>query len=100
MKEHMKGDLLDTGIAFVFGLMFIGILLGAGAIAITSMQPSATGAGGGLGPNMTASVFNNGSSSLVNFSTQLPTVGTIAGVGLIIMVLFIAVGAYVFGKKE
>ncbi len=97
MKEHMKGDLLDTGISFVFGLLFIGILIGVGAIALTSMQPASTG---GLNSNMTASVFNNGSTSLVNYSTQLPTVGTIAGVGLIIMVLFVAVGAYVFGKKE
>ncbi len=91
MENHMKGNLLETGVNFAFALVFIGIMLGAGAIALSSFASGQTGAA--------ASTINNASSGLVNLSTQLPTVGTIAGVGLIILVLFVAVGSYVFGKK-
>jgi hypothetical protein len=80
---------------FVFG----GILLGAGALALAGMTPSATGAGGGVGPNATASIFGNSSSSLVTFSQQLPTIGVIGGISLLIMVLFIGFGAFLMRKK-
>jgi hypothetical protein len=91
MKTY-KGNLLDTGVNFAFALVFIGILLGAGAIALASFASGQTGSA--------ASTIGNASSGLVNLSTQLPTVGTIAGVGLIILVLFTAIGSYVFGNKQ
>ena len=65
MKTY-KGGLLDTGVNFAFALVFIGILLGAGAIALASFASGQTGAA--------ASTINNASSGLVNLSTQLPTV--------------------------
>jgi hypothetical protein len=91
MKGHMRGNLLETGVNFAFALVFIGILLGAGAIALSSFATGQTG--------NALNAINNASSGLVNLSVQLPTVGTIAGVGLIILVLFVAIGGYVFGKK-
>lgn len=89
--ENYKGNLLDTGVNFAFALVFIGILLGAGAIALSSFATGQTGT--------SLSVINNASSGLVNLSTQLPVVGTIAGVGLIILVLFVAIGTYVFKQS-
>ena len=91
MKTY-KGDLLNTGVNFAFAIVFIGILLGAGAIALASFATGQTG--------NALYTINNASAGLVNLSTQLPTVGTIAGVGLIILVLFTAIGAYVFGQNK
>ena len=89
---NYKGNLLDTGVNFAFALVFIGILLGAGAIALSSFANGQTGT--------TLNTINNATVGLANLSAQLPTVGTIAGVGLIILVLFIAIGGYVMGKQE
>lgn len=94
MKTY-KGDLLSNGVNVVFGLIFIGILLGAGAVALAAMTPAAA-TNGVAAYNQTAFVIGNGSSGVLNLSTQLPTVGTIAGVGLILMVLFVALGYFAF----
>jgi hypothetical protein len=67
----MKGNLLDTGVNFAFALVFIGILLGAGAIALSSFQASTTGTA--------ANTIANSSIGLANLSAQMPVVGTIAG---------------------
>ena len=88
---NYKGSLLDTGINFAFALVFIGIMLGAGAIALTSFSTGLTGTA--------ANTVANASIGIGNLSAQLPTVGTIAGVGLIILVLFVAIGGYVMGRK-
>jgi hypothetical protein len=96
MDGHRKG-LLNTAAPLILGFVFIGVLLGAGAIALAGMQtglPTTT-----LTQNYTIAAIGNSSSSLVNLGLQMPTVGTIAGVALIIMVLFIAIGTYVFGRK-
>jgi hypothetical protein len=86
-----KGDLLDTGVNFAFGLVFIGILAGAGGVALASFGTGLTGTA--------ASIVANSSLGLANMAAQLPTVGTIAGVGLIILVLFTAIGVYIM-KRE
>jgi hypothetical protein len=91
MKGNMKGGLLETGVNFAFALVFIGIMLGAGAIALSSFATGQTG--------NAAAAIGNASQGLLNLSVQMPTVGTIAGVGLIILVLFVAIGGYVFGRK-
>lgn len=87
-----KGNLLETGVNFAFALVFIGIMLGAGAIALGAFATGQTG--NALG------AINNASAGIVNLSAQMPTVGTIAGVGLIILVLFVAIGAYVMGRPQ
>jgi len=90
MKNY-KGNLLENGVNFAFALVFIGILLGAGAIALAAFSVGQTGT--------SLAVITNASNGVANLSAQLPTVGTIAGVGLIIVVLFTAIGAYVMGRK-
>jgi LPXTG-motif cell wall-anchored protein len=95
--EGYKRGLLNTAIPAIAAFIFIGIVLGAGAIALSGMQtglPTAT-----LVQNYTIASMGNSSNGLVNFGLQLPTTGTIVGVSLIIMVLFVAIGAYVFGRK-
>ena len=64
MKGHMKGNLLDTGVNFAFALVFIGILLGAGAIALSAFASGQTGTA--------ANTIANGSVGLANLSAQLP----------------------------
>ena len=64
MKGHMKGNLLDTGVNFAFALVFIGILLGAGAIALASFGTGLTGTA--------ANTVANASIGLGNLSAQLP----------------------------
>ncbi len=91
MRKY-RGNLLETGVNFAFALVFIGILLGAGAIALASFAQGQSGAALG--------VINNASGGMLNLGQQLPTVGTIAGVGLIILVLFVAIGGYVFGMNR
>ena len=104
--KHVKGDLMENGIAFAAAILFIGILLGAGAIALGSFQSTYQGTLDSnsskwtYGQASAVGVMGNGSSGVVNISTQMPTVGTIAGVGLIIMVLFGAIGVYVFGRMQ
>jgi hypothetical protein len=97
--KFYKGDLLDTGVNFAFGLVFIGILAGAGGVALTSFGTGVTYASGTAAQNQTVAMINNATLGLANMSAQLPTVGTIAGVGLIILVLFTAIGVYIM-KRE
>ena len=82
---------MDTGMEFGFGIVFVGILLGAGGVALAAFAVGQTGTAAG--------VIYNATNGLANFSAQLPTVGTIAGVGLILLVLFSAIGVYVLGRK-
>ena len=89
MKTY-KGDLMSTGVNFAFALVFIGILLGAGAIALAAFATGQTGTA--------LATITNASNGIANLSGQIPTVGTIAGVGLIIVVLFAAIGTY-YGTK-
>ena len=82
----------DLVMLFVFG----GILLGAGALALAGMTPVVTS---GLFSNHTQSAFGNTSGGLVSFSQQLPTVGVIGGIALLVLVLFIGFGAFLGAKK-
>jgi ABC-type antimicrobial peptide transport system permease subunit len=104
--KTVRGDLMEMGVQFAAAIMFIGILLGAGAIALGSFTSTYEGTLDANHSKWTGtesgavSTMGNSSSGLVNISTQMPTVGTIAGVGLIIAVLFGAIGVYVFGKMQ
>ena len=97
MKYYKGATLLDNGVQFVFALVFVGILLGVGAVALNSMN-SYNGVGG-VPATQASGVFNTSMTGIGNLSGQLPTVGTIAGVGLIILVLFVAIGGYIMAKK-
>jgi hypothetical protein len=86
-----KGQLLTRGTELVMFFVFVGILAGAGALALSSFGSGQTGTA--------ASTINNASSGLVQFSTQLPTIGIIGGIALLILVLFIGFGAFLGGRK-
>ena len=91
MKNY-KGDLLGAGVDLVYAFIFIGILLGAGVVALASFGTTQTGSA--------LAAINNATVGLVNVSLQMPTVGTIGGIGLIIIVLFTALGGtYMYMKK-
>ncbi len=98
MRKY-RGDLLEKGVNFAFALVFIGILLGAGAIALTAMVPSPA-TNGTEAWNNSIGIASYATNSTLNLAQQTPTIGTIAGVGLIILVLFTAIGAYVFGLRS
>jgi len=94
-----KGQLMFRGQELIMLFVFGGILLGAGALAMAGMTPSPTGMGGGVGPNATASIFGNSSGGLVSFSQQLPTVGVIGGIALLILMLFVGFSAFIGGRR-
>ena len=97
--RNYKGGLLDSGMEFGFGIVFIGILLGAGAIALAAFSTSQVQAQGSVQQNQAVGMIYNATTGVGNFSAQMPTVGTIAGVGLILIVLFSAIGVYVLGRQ-
>jgi len=70
--------------AVVFALVIAGMLLGAGALALSQFSTGQTGA--------TASAIGNATNGLSNLAAQLPTVGTIIGVAIIIFVVVSAFG--------
>jgi hypothetical protein len=82
---------MDTGIQFALGIVFIGIVLGVGLLTLTSFASGQSGSA--------LYGINNATLSLTNISTQLPTVGTIMGVSLILIVLFAALGFLVMRKE-
>jgi len=86
-----KGQLLARGTELVMFFVFVGILAGAGALALSSFGTGQTGTA--------LATIGNASSGLVQFSTQLPTIGIIGGIALLILVLFIGFGAFMGGKR-
>ena len=81
--EYRKG-FINQGISFVLGLVVIGIVLGAGLLALGGFATGQSGA--------TLNALNNATSGLTNISTQMPTIGILSGVALLLIVLFAAVG--------
>ena len=93
--KYYKGALLEDGAMGVLGLVFIGMFTGAGVVAMSAFQSgyaNTTAAWGAIG---------NGTQSMLNLSLQLPTIGTIVAIGLMITVLIGALlGAYAFFTKR
>ena len=87
----MKGQVLDTGVNFVMAIVFIAILGGVGLITLAAFSSSTTDTNAKAG-------IANGTSSLSNLMVQMPTVGTIMGVGIILLVVFVAFG-YFMNKR-
>jgi hypothetical protein len=73
----------------VMMLVMIGLILGAGVLALSQFSTS-------LGAGNAQNAVNNATSGVLNLSQQLPTVGTIIGVSLIIVVVL---GAFAFGRS-
>ncbi len=106
MKNY-KGSLIEDGAMGVLGLVFIGMFTGAGIVALAQFS---TGYQSTLSSNSSLWTFSqqgavnalgNGTQSILNFSIQLPTIGTIVAIGLMITVLVGALlGAYAFFAKR
>lgn len=62
--KFYKGNLLENGVNFAFALVFVGILLGAGAIALAAFASGQTGT--------SLAVITNASNGVANLSAQLP----------------------------
>lgn len=89
-----KGQAITFGSApqIILLLVVTVLIVAAGAVGLTSFKGSQTT--GGYAANIT----DQGLSGLNNFSIQIPTVGTMLGVGLILAVV-IGVFAY-FARKQ
>ena len=82
---------MQTGIQYAIAIVFIAITVGVGLITLASFATGQTG--------NTLNALNNGTQALTNLSIQLPVVGTIMGVALILLVLFGAIG-YLVMKNQ
>jgi hypothetical protein len=80
-------------ISWVYGLVVIGFLVGAGLLALGTFQGAMTPLSAEA--NATGDVIG----AIGNFSTQLGTVGTMIGIALLIAVVFGAL-AYVAIRRE
>lgn len=77
----------------ILTLVVVALVTAAGAVGLNSFQTSQTT--NGYAYNITG----QGLASLHNFSLQMPTIGTMVGVGLILAVV-IGVFAYFSGKNQ
>ena len=86
-------ELLD----FVVILALVVLVAGAVAIALDSFQDSLTTPSNTstLGENQTHQIVDDGLSSLGNTASQLPTIGTIIGVAVLIGIV---IGAFRFAR--
>jgi hypothetical protein len=91
MKTY-KG-FINEGIEGALGILVIAILFGVGGITMASFDSAAgTVTGSGALENGTlARIIHNGTNGILNGSLQIPTVGTLIGVGLMLMALFMAI---------
>ena len=90
MQNCKKGQLMNMAVEFIVVLGFAALLGGAFAIALAGFGSSTT--------NTTAlAIIANGSAGILNMSVQLPVVGTVGGVSLIIAVIVGALFASVGG---
>ena len=80
-------------IGWVYGIIVIGFLVGAGLLALGAFQSAMTASSAEA--NATGDVIT----AIGNFATQLGTVGTMLGIALLIAVVFGAL-AYVAIKRE
>jgi hypothetical protein len=91
MKKKAQAISFGNAPTLILLLVVIALITAAGAVGLTSFQSSQTANG------YSANISGFGLSALNNFSLQLPTTGTMLGVGLILVVV-IGVFAY-FAKR-
>jgi hypothetical protein len=78
----------------LLALVLIAFIIGAGVIGMAAMKSnSPTNADNTSDVNVS---LDNSITGLVNFSAQIPTVGIMLGIGLILLVIL---GVFGFGKR-
>ena len=86
---RLKGQTVNTYIGIVVALLIMGIITSVSTLANNSVTDTFTAG------TQEESVGNNVSEMFLNFGTQLPTTGTLLGVGLLLLVLFVGIGSVV-----
>lgn len=89
MKMTKKGQVVNfsSAINFVIALVVMGLVAAAGLIALVAFKNTSSSA------NANTSI-DYAVSGVSNFTAQLPTVGTMIGVGLVLLII---VGVFAFG---
>ena len=88
--KSKKGTLADAP-EWVWAIVTVGIFAGVGAIVLSEFADTLTST------SVEYAAVKNASNAIANLSQQLPTVGTVLGVLLIVAA--VAVMAVYFGKK-
>jgi hypothetical protein len=91
MKKKAQAISFNTAPTLILIFVVITLITAAGAVGVASFQDSQTA--GGYAYNVSA----QGLSGLTNFSVQMPTVGTMLGVGLILVVV---IGVFAFFARR
>lgn len=91
MKKKGQAITFNNAPTLVLLVVVAILITAAGAVGVQSFQDSQTAG------SYAANISGDGLSSLDNFSTQLPTVGTMLGVGLILAVV---IGVFAFFARR
>jgi hypothetical protein len=93
--------MLNQAPGWVISLVIIGMLVGTGLYAITSFQNSSAIDPNGYHNASSGAAWlavNNASSGIASFSTQLPTIGVILGIVILVGVVLMAFGGQKRGR--
>jgi hypothetical protein len=83
---------------YVMLLVLTGLILGAGVLALESMRGGyLVGPIGGSNTSNAFNAINNATGAITNLSQQIPVVGTLIGVSVIIVVVLMA---FSFGGRS
>lgn len=87
MKKKGQVVNFSSALTFVVSLVVMGLIAAAGVIALVAFKATSSSA--------TANTsIDNAVTGVSNFSAQLPTVGTMIGIGLVLLII---VGVFAFG---
>lgn len=82
----------EQGVGIALGILFIGVIAGLAALTFNGMFNSSFGI---ANENATgARSLLNMSAGVLNFSQQLPTVGLVGGIAIVLIILFGAVAVF------
>lgn len=83
--KPMKG-FMEQGIQIALGILFVGVVAGVAAITLNGFATGQTGT--------TLNILNNASAGVLNFSQQMPTIGLVGGISIVLLILFSAVAVF------
>ena len=90
MKMTKKGQVsFSNAPTMIISLVVMGLVAAAGLIGLAAFRSSYTGSS-----SMINTTIDNSISGVGNFTAQLPTVGTMLGIGLVLLII---VGVFAYG---
>jgi len=90
-NHSLKGMNISDAPQLILALVLMGMLAGAGALSLSKFQASTTA---GTAEYL---AIGNATKGIGDFATQMPTIGIIAGVAILISLV---VGAFYLGNKN